>query len=507
MKKTECLEKLHSLDRECCHLEKAAAVLQWDQETYLPEKGVEDRSEQLALLGGIIHERFTSPETGSLLADLGSTEDNPWGDELLADLDRDFLKVIFRKYSRAAKLPRDFVIATAKAEGLSHAAWVKARQENDFPAFLPHLIKMIDFSKQRALYWGYDKNPYDGLLDIYEPGMDSEAIAGVFNPIKERLSLLLKKIAARPGPDVSFLKSEFDISKQAEFNLGLMKKLGFDFSRGRIDTSAHPFSTSLGADDIRITTRYESRNLLSAIFSAIHECGHAFYEMSFPPEIRGSSLADGASMGIHESQSRFWENVIGRSQPFWEAMFPALCEVFPDKLRGISAGTFYRAINEVKPSLIRVDADEVSYSLHVILRFELEKKLFSGELDPADLPSRWRQLMKNLLGVEPETDADGVLQDIHWSGGSFGYFPSYALGNIYGLQFCEKIKADLGADFSEGAEKDRFAALHAWLNENIYKWGCRLDPCDLLKKVTGANLDAAPFLNYIEEKYSHTYQN
>ncbi|MDR0474972.1 MAG: carboxypeptidase M32 [Treponema sp.] len=508
MDNANLLEKLHATDRECCHLEKAAAMLQWDQEVYLPEMGVEGRADQLALLEGIIHERFTSPKTGELLAGLGSVEGNPQGDEKLPAAERDFLKAIFRKYNRAVKLPKDFVIAAARAEGLSHAAWVKARQGNDFRAFLPHLVKMIDFARQKAVYLGSVKNPYDGLLDIYEPGMDSAAISSVFGPLRERLSALLKKIASRSGPDLSFLKHEFDTSVQARFNSELMKKLGFDFRRGRIDTSAHPFTTTLGADDIRITTRFDSANIFSAIFSTIHECGHAFYEMAFPYELRGSSLADGASMGIHESQSRFWENVIGRSLYFWEKFFPMLRSYFPDTLGQVNAETFYKAVNEVRPSLIRVDADEVSYSLHVILRFELEKQLFSGELDPSALPSRWQQLMKEILGVEPETDAEGVLQDVHWAGGAFGYFPSYALGNLYGLQFCEKLKADLSTElpnFPEGADKDNFSVLHSWLKENIYVWGCRLEPQELLKKVTGQSLMAEPFLNYIEKKYSNIY--
>lgn len=504
MGQPEILEKLHNIDREYRHLERAAAVLRWDEETYLPEAAVEERAEQLALLEGIVHERLTLPETGRLLSELGSLPENPKGDEKLPALERDFLKVLRRNYDRAVKLPRDFVSDAARAEGLSQAAWVNARRDNDFSAFLPHLSKMIDFSRRRALYWGYKDNPYDGLLDIYEPGMGADAVNAVFSPLGERLSALLKKIAAKPRPDASFLDHDFDPAIQADFTRDLMARLGFDSRRGRVDISAHPFTTTLGSDDVRITTRYLGRQVQSGIFSTIHESGHAFYEMDLPAEIRGSCLADGASMGIHESQSRFWENVIGRSRSFWKSLFPVLRSYFPAALSGASAEDFYRAVNLVEPSLIRIEADEVSYSLHIILRFELERELFSGRLDPAELPALWRKKMKELLGVEPETDAEGVLQDVHWSIGYFGYFPSYALGNLYGLQFWQKLKADIpGAE--EFVAEGNFTPIRSWLRETIYVWGRRLDPPDLLKTVTGKSLSAEPFLNYIESKYAGIY--
>jgi carboxypeptidase Taq len=515
------LEKLHAIDKECCHLEKIAALLHWDQETFLPELGVENRSEQLALLERMAHEKFAAPETGRLLDALGSAPENPGGDEKLPSLERDFLKVLRRNYDRAVKLPSGFVAAAAKAGGLSQAAWVKARQKSDFSFFLPHLTTMIDFARQKALYWGGQNKTgpspgpadpagkdaaggiYDTLLDLYEPGMPASAIDSVFKPLGERLSALLKKISSRPEPDRSFLDREFDADAQARFSRRLMDYLGFDTRRGRLDISAHPFTTSLGADDIRITTRYLKRNLLSGIFSTIHESGHAFYEMAFPREIGGGSLADGASMGIHESQSRLWENVIGRSRAFWEGLFPGFQDHFP-VLKGIELDRFYRTLNHVQPSLIRVEADEVSYSLHIILRFEIEKGLFSGEIDPAGLPGIWRKRMKELLGLEPENDAEGVLQDIHWSIGSFGYFPSYALGNLYGLQFFNRLRADI-PDADDHIRRGNFAPIYAWLKDTIYVWARRLDPRDLLMKVTGEGLSVYPFLGYIEEKYMGIY--
>jgi carboxypeptidase Taq len=527
-KSEEILARLHAQDRECFHLEKAVAVLQWDQETYLPPQGVEERSEQLALLEEIAHQRRTDPETGRLLAELGSTRDNPRGDEGLAEIERDFLRVMRRKYDRAVKLPADFVAAAARAEGLSQPAWAQARRNNDFDAFLPHLKTMIDIARKKAAFWGFgdssqsgicDVQPggrqsgqpgdrsqtlYDGLLDIYEPGMTAAEIGAVFTPLRERLVSLLKKIKLCPPPDTGFLNQRFDPEKQALFNRRLMDYLGFDRRRGRLDTSAHPFTTTLGSHDIRITTRYFPDNLLSSVFSVIHESGHAFYEMGFAPEVRGTCLADGASMAFHESQSRFWENVIGRSRPFWESFFPALQDTFPGQLGGVRAEAFYRAVNQVKPSLIRVDADEVSYALHIILRFELEKRLISGELEADQLPTVWRDYSREYLGVESETDADGVLQDVHWSMGSFGYFPSYALGNLYGLQILRKIKNDI-PDFESVVAEGKFALLRDWMNDNIYRWGCRLEPAELLRKITGEKLSVIPFLEYIEEKYAKLY--
>jgi len=504
MGSSEALEKLHIIDREYRHLERIVAILRWDEETYLPEQGITERAEQLALLEGIAHERLASPETGNLLSELGATQDNPRGDEKLPPLERDFLKVLRRVYDRAVKLPRDFVSEAARAEGLSQAAWVNARRNNDFSAFLPHLKKMIDFSKRRSIYWGYKENPYDGLLDIYEPGMGADAISAVFTPMGKRLSVLLKKIASMPRPDDSFLDQDFNVENQARFSGDLIQRLGFDTRRGRLDVSAHPFTTTLGFDDVRMTTRYLPRQVQSGIFSTIHESGHAFYEMDFPEEIRGSCLAEGASMGIHESQSRLWENVIGRSRVFWEAMFPVLQSYFPDALSRVNTEKFYRAINLVEPSLIRIEADEVSYSLHIILRFSLERDLFSGALDPADLPAAWREKMKELLGIEPETDAQGVLQDVHWSMGYFGYFPSYALGNLYGLEFWEKLKKDIH-DVDDLIAGGKFEPIRLWLREKIYTLGRRPEPRDLLKSVTGNNLSAEPFLRYIESKYTGLY--
>ncbi|MDR0388163.1 MAG: carboxypeptidase M32 [Treponema sp.] len=511
MKTNGILRHLHALDRDCCLLEKTAAVLQWDQETNLPSLGVKERADQLALIEGLAHERAADPRIGQLLADLGSGSEHPSGDESLPPAERDFCRVVRRRYDRAVKLPPGFAADAARAASLSQAAWVDARRRNDFAAFVPHLGAMVGFARKRAEYWGFTGGAvYDGLLDAHEPGIAAEEIARLFGPLRERLSALLKRICAKTAScpetagDRDFPALSYDTEQQARYSRELMESLGFDFRRGRLDTSAHPFTTTLGFDDVRITTHYKKDNLLSAVFSTIHESGHAFYEMDINPELRETCLAEGVSMGIHESQSRLWENVFGRSRAFWEYQFPRLKALFPGQLGSVTTDVFYRAVNRAGPSLIRIEADELSYSLHIILRFELERRLFSGDLEVEDLPRAWRSGMKDLLGIEPETDAEGVLQDVHWSMGSFGYFPSYALGNLYGLQFLKKLRQDLPGyegDIARGV----FSAIRQWLRENIYTWGRRLDPADLLFKVTGEKLSAAPFLEYIETKYTELY--
>jgi carboxypeptidase Taq len=503
----EKLTQLHVLDAERMHLSRAAAVLQWDQETYLPPFGVEDREDQLAIIEGLAHEKLINPEIGRLLEELVEPQA-----QTAEPLEQDFLRVLRRDYDRAVRLPGDFVRQCARAEGLSQAAWAEARKNNDFAAFAPHLQVMLDLARKKSEYWGFgsaspsgtgSKTLYDGLLDLHEPGMTTADLDALFTPLGERLSGLLRNISALPPPPDAFLHSDYDPSLQAEFNGELMPGLGFDMRRGRLDTSVHPFTTTLGFNDVRITTRYVRNNPLSGIFSVIHESGHAFYELGLDPALRSSCLAEGVSMGIHESQSRLWENIIGRSRAFWEGWFPLLRAKFPNQLGPVEGEDFYRALNKVCPSLIRVDADELSYSLHIIVRFELEKRLFSGDLGVRDLPAAWNRAMKDYLGLEPKTDAEGVLQDVHWSMGAFGYFPSYALGNLYSLVFWKKLKADLPNVESALARRE-YDDIHTWLGEKIHRWGRRRSPGELLKLI-GAELSSGPFLDYIEEKYKELY--
>ncbi|MDR0589717.1 MAG: carboxypeptidase M32 [Spirochaetaceae bacterium] len=498
MNRNTLLDQLHAIDRECQCLEKTGALLQWDQETQLPPGGVEERAEQIALIQSLWHGKLTDPQTGRLLTGLGAGEDLP-------PRERDFCRVFRRKYDRAIKLPGDLVRDAARAEGLSQAAWVAARRNNDFAAFAPHLTAMIDFARKKAGYWGFEgPRAYDGLLDLYEPGLTAAETEALFTPLREGLTGLLRKIAQSPPPESSFLDREYAPEEQARFSRKLMEGLGFDPRRGRLDTSVHPFTSSLGFNDIRITTRYAPTNVVSGIFSTIHETGHALYEMGLSPELRGSCLAEGASMAVHESQSRLWENVVGRSLPFWEFWLPRLKTHFPQQLLGVGPEAFYRAVNRVGPSLIRVDADEVSYALHIILRFELEKQLFAGRLRVEDLPGAWNRLMEDLIGVKPPSDAAGVLQDIHWSMGSFGYFPSYALGNLYGLQFWEKLRREL-PETDALIREGKLGVIYQWLRDNIYCRGCCMEPAGLLLHVTGEKLSADPFLRYLKDKYTPLY--
>lgn len=504
MGRPEALEELYRIDKDLRLLTQAVAALQWDQETYMPPEAVEGRADQLALLEGLTHDRAVDPRIGSLLERVGSTPENPRGDEALPSLDRDFLRVFRRNYDKAVRLPGQLVRDAARAEGLSQAAWAEARRNNDFPSFAPHLDAMVSFAKKKAEFWGFADHPYDGLLDQHEPGVRQETIASLFDPLGKRLSELVRRISAAPAPDTSFLCAEYPVEDQDRFGRQLMADLGYELSRGRLDLSAHPFTTTLGADDVRITTRYFRDNMTSGLFSIIHETGHALYELGFGPDIRGTCLADGSSMGIHESQSRLWENVVGRSRAFWRGRFPALRKQFPDRLGSVDEGAFYRAVNAVRPSLIRVDADEVTYSLHVILRFDLERRLFDGSLGVEGLPAAWNRGMAEYLGVVPDTDADGVLQDIHWSMGAFGYFPSYALGNLYGLQFWRVLLREIPDAESRLAE-GRFDAVLAWLRERIHRHGCRMLPEELLQSVCGETLSILPFVEYLESKYELLY--
>ena len=499
----DCLKRLRDLDRERMHLARALAVLHWDQETCLPAEGVEDRAEQLAVLEGMAHEKLTSPEIGELLdkaCDHLELQKTPDGFPA-----EDFLRELRKDYKRAVKLPPDFVRKCAKAEGLSQAEWVKARKQNNFALFAPHLEKMIDFAKKKAEFWGWDKEHlYDGLLDFYEPALSAKELKTVFDPLKERLQVLLERIASRPAPDSAFLHQNFDKPRQDAFCREVLAGLGFDTNRGRLDLSAHPFTTTLGFNDVRITTRYAESDPLSGLFSVIHECGHAFYEMGIGNILRSSCLADGASMGIHESQSRLWENVIGRSRSFWKPWFIRLKEFFPSELEKTDFNGFYQALNIIIPGPIRVEADEVSYSLHIILRYELEEKLFTGALTVNELPDVWNKAMKDYLGVECTNDAEGVLQDVHWSMGAFGYFPSYALGNLYALQFWDKLKEDLG-NMDSYLERKDYSGIHSWLKEKIHRKGRSAEPAVLLREVTGSSLSMENFFNYIENKYTELY--
>jgi carboxypeptidase Taq len=500
------LENLVKLDRETRLVAHIGSVLSWDQETYMPEKAVEERAEQLAFIGELAHEKSVRPEIGTLLEGLGSTSADPGGDASLSTLERAYLRVMRRAWDRDTKLPGDLVAEIARTTSLAQAAWVDAKKNDDFAAFAPHLEKVLVLMTRSAACIDPKKPAYDVLLDLYEPGSTEASIGSVFDRLRSDLVTLLDRIRARPQVDDSFLTRRVGEGRQKEISAWLMDLLAFDRGRGRLDESAHPFTTTLGTEDVRITTRYIEDFLPSSVFSTIHETGHALYELGIDPgpKWKGTSLADAASMAVHESQSRMWENVVGRSLGFWKRNFGRLAELAGPALDGVGAGDFVRAVSKVEPSLIRTEADEVTYCLHVILRFELESALLSGGLEVKDLPAAWKTKARDLLGIDVPDDRRGCLQDVHWSAGLFGYFPSYALGNLYAAQFWDAMKREL-PDIEGRIEAGDSAALLSWLAKNIHQPGLTWLPGELVERVTGAPLDPTHFIAYLEGKYKRVY--
>ncbi len=496
------LDHIREHDRRMVLLRHSAALLHWDQETYMPGAGDTGRSEQIALLESLAHEELSSPALGELLEQANANNDvsSP------GNLDEALLRELLRAHRRAVRVPTRLVEELARTSSSAQSAWRRAREEAHFAAFRPALERLLSLRREYADAVGWEGSPYDALLDEYEPFTSTSEVQAVFDELQPRLTDLTRRIAESGRPvNSEILYRDYPVEAQERFGRRVLKAVGFEFERGRLDISTHPFSTALGADDVRITTRYNSRFLPSGIFGTIHEAGHALYELGFGEGIRGSSLAEGASLGIHESQSRFWENIVGRSLAFWKQFYPELQRCFPAQLAGFPLEDFYRAINVVQPSLIRVEADEVTYGLHVILRFELEKALIEGDLAVSELPDAWNASSKRLLGVEPSNDAEGVLQDIHWSMGAFGYFPTYALGNLYSACFTEAMQQELGS-LDTLVERGDFAAVLDWLRRNIHATGRSLSPQELCSQLTGSPLQAEPFLNYLEAKYTPIYE-
>lgn len=500
----ESLAALKKAARELYLLEHTQATISWDMETNMPEAGNEERSDQLALLEGIMHRKLTSPETGRLLSVLGADDEKPEGKGDFLIEDKAFIREMYRSYSRASRLPESLVTEMARQTGLSHNSWVSARRDKDFSIFEKDLTKIIELNREKAEKIGYKDQPYDALLDEYEPYMTARGVEDVFGPLGEKLADLTSRIASSKQVDTSFIEKPFPVDRQDSFGRSVIKKMNYPESRGRLDISAHPFTTTLGADDVRITTRYDENLVLSGLFSNIHECGHALYELGTGEKIRGTLLSNGVSLGIHESQSRFWENMVGRSIPFWEYYYPDFQKTFPENLKDVPLELFYKAVNKVSPSFIRVEADEVTYSLHVILRFELEKAMLSGELKVSSLPDAWDSRMKELLGITPADAAEGVLQDVHWSAGLVGYFPTYALGNLYAAQFENSMrKAMPGMD--DDIRNGELGNILGWLRGNIHQHGMIYPAAELCRRVTGEDLNPTYFTDYLENKYGGIY--
>jgi carboxypeptidase Taq len=500
----KALEKLHERGRELKLLAGMDALLGWDQEVMMPSSGIDARAEQLSWLSARAHERSTSPEIGEWLEAAGSTKDEPMGPASLPDLERRYLRYARRQWEKDTRIPVDLVAELSKATSKGVAVWTEARKAKDFEAFRPSLEEIFELRKRIAACAGPGMRPYDYYLDEFEWGASEAGIEAVFSPLARELSSLIEAIKERPSPAPILKGKRYPKDAQEAFGREVMADMGMPPERSRLDVSAHPFTTSIGGDDVRITTRYDEGMLLSGLFSIIHESGHALYELGFDEGIKGDILADGASTGIHESQSRFWENVLGRRRSFWERYLPSLKKRFPAQLEGVGVDAFFKAANEVELQPIRVEADEVSYGLHVILRFELEKALFSGGLAVKDLPGAFRELARKLLGIEIRDDAEGCLQDIHWSLGYFGYFPGYALGNLYAAQLAGAMESSIGP-LDGYASRGDFAPVLAWLRENVHRHGASLSPGELIAKATGSALDPSHFARYLKAKYAEVY--
>lgn len=494
------LEILQAKLKEVKHLRDIEALLGWDQQVLMPPGGAEARAEQMATLSKMAHELFVADEIGILLEELAQAQ-FPYDSN-----EASLVRVVRRDYDQARKLPAALVAELSRTFALAQQIWAKAKSEHDFSQFQNILTKIVDLNIDVAETLGYEEQLYDALLDQFEPGMKTTEVNRVFETLKAELVPLVQAITEQTEHvDDTILNQEFNETAQWDFGLLPLQAIGFDFERGRQDKSVHPFTISFSINDVRITTRVFKNQFTSALFGTLHEGGHALYEQNSDPDLEGTLLAGGTSMGVHESQSRLWENVLGRSREFWEFYYPRLQEFFPTQLNNVTLDTFYRAINKVTPSLIRVEADEVTYNLHIFLRFELEQDLLEGRLKVADLPEAWNAKMQAYLGLTPPHDGLGVLQDIHWSGGSMGYFPTYTLGNVMSLQFYRHTIHDI-PDLPQQFSRGEFGSLLNWFKDKIHRHGRKYTANELLQRVTGApGLDAQPYLQYIKQKYSAIY--
>lgn len=494
------LAKLRSILAEVSDLNSASAVLTWDQQTYMPSGGAERRGQQLGTLQSLAHQKFTSPEVGRMLEDL-----TPIMDTLDPDSDDvRFIKVTTREFNKYTKVPTEWIQEFAEETTVATQVWQEARAENDFMKYQPNLEKIVDLRRRYADYFSPYEHIYDPLLNDFEPGLQTKEVIHIFESLRPLQVDLIKKIAAKPQVDNSFLHLDYDGQKQWDFGVNVITKFGYDWNHGRQDKSAHPFTIGFGRDDVRITTRITPNLLNTGLFGTMHETGHALYELGVDRTYARTPLEAGASMALHESQSRMYENLVGRSLAFWEHFYPSLQEQFPDQLSGIDLVKFYKGINKVEPSLIRVEADEATYNLHIMLRLEMEIALMEGSLQVKDLPEVWKQKMQDYLGLMPETDADGVLQDIHWSGGMIGYFPTYALGNLVSVQLWERMEQDI-PDITDQIRKGEFGELLGWLRMNIHRYGAKYEPQELVERVTGSKIDPAAYIRYLSTKYSDIY--
>ena len=494
------LKELRTILAEVADLHQAAALLGWDQQTYMPVGAAEGRGFQLSTLQTLVHTKFTAPHVGELLADLEQQAGQWEADSNEARL----VRVTRREYEKRTRVTSEWVSEFTQATTNAHHVWAAARAENDFGKFQPHAERIFELRRQYAHFFAPFDHVYDPLLDDFEPGLKTAEVQAIFEALRPQQVQIVQAIASKPQVDASFLHLNYDEQKQWDFGVRVISQFGYDWQHGRQDRSPHPFTQSIGLQDVRITTRLIANYLNAALFGTMHEAGHALYEMGIDPALARSPLASGASLALHESQSRLWENLVGRSLPFWEHFYPALQESFPTQLKDVSLERFYKGINRVQPSYIRVEADEATYNLHIMLRLELEIALVEGTLQVKDLPEAWNARMQEYLGAAPPNDAEGVLQDIHWSSGLIGYFPTYALGNLISVQIWERINQDV-PDLPDQIRRGDFAALLSWLREKLHFHGAKFEPQELVERLTGSRIDPAPYIRYLKAKYGAIY--
>jgi carboxypeptidase Taq len=493
-------EELRRLLAEVIDLSRVAGLAAWDQRTKMPPAAAPVRAEQLGTITRITHERFVSDEIGRLLEELRDYEES---------LDRDsdeasLIRVTRRDYEKLSRVPPALRAEMSRAAATGQTVWERARRESDFESFLPCLERNLELQREYVACFEQADEDYDILLDDYEPGMKTAEVRSVFADLKAQLVPLIEEVTSRNGAiDDSVLDGPWPIEGQRRFERLVLDAFGYDEESWRMDETTHPFATGFAIADIRLTTRHWEENLTS-VFASMHEFGHGLYERQVDPALERTPLARGASLGLHESQSRLWENLVGRSLPFWRRFYPELQTSFPERLASVDLETFFRAVNKMQPSRIRIYADEATYNLHIMLRFELEQDLLSGVLPAADLPEAWNAKMKEYLGVDVPDVADGALQDTHWASGSVGYFPTYSLGNIISAQIWERVLEDV-PDLYEQIERGNVTALREWLGEHLHRLGRRFTPQETLERVVGSPIDAGPYLRYLRAKAAEIY--
>lgn len=477
----------------------AIGLMYWDMRTGAPKQGMEQRSEVIGMISSEVFRMSTSEEMAAYIAELS-------GRENLSEVTLKTLEECKKDYDRNKKIPAEefteYVILQSKAESI----WEDAKASSDFEMFQPYLEKLVEMNKRFISYWGYEGNKYNTLLDMYEPGVTVDTLDQVFGQLREKIVPLVQQISESPNkPDTSFLFEHFAKDKQRDFSLKVLDQMGYNFKAGRLDETVHPFATGLNPGDVRVTTKYDEADFRTAVFGTIHEGGHALYEQNISSDLVGTPLCSGTSMGIHESQSLFYENFVGRHRSFWKKNYDLLKEYASGQFDDVSIDAFYRAINESKPSLIRIEADELTYPLHIIIRYEIEKGLFNDEIEVKDLPAIWNEKYEQYLGVKPENNGEGVLQDVHWAGGSFGYFPSYALGYMYAAQLKNSMLKDL-PNYDELLEEGNLMPVKEWFTKNVHQFGKMKKPLEILNEVTGEGLNAQHLIDYLYDKYGKVYR-